>query len=281
MIVVARNKQFIELKLKEVYACLVQERGVVQSPEVTVVQAGRSGVIIFGIMTVLWVLALAVSESAQPTTSGRVAAGVVFGALIVLTVGGWFGLNGSRRRLEVSRDAIVSRRLGVKGKPFTLTRGEGDTLRILPRFKLLGAARAPRLMFLGRGGFIELPGFPLSAVRRACEAQGWRFDGDPALAVRDVQHWLKLGRSVEAAQLIGLFGPFPAAAADGEAHTSLEAAVFEDIGDKIARRARANAREAYRRAVTAQRAFAGCAPSPAEAAARMDEAGRIEGKARN
>jgi hypothetical protein len=237
--------------------------------------------IIVAALTVLWVLALAVSEGAQPTTSGRVAAGVVFGILIVLTVGGWFGLNGSRRRLEVSRDAIVSRRLGKRGKPFTLPRAEGDTLRVLPRFNVLGAACVPRLMFLGRGGFVELPGFSLNAVRRACEAQGWRFDGDPALAVRDVQHWLNLGRSVEAVQLIGLFGPFPAAAADGEARTGLEAAVFEDLGDKLARRARSRAREAYRRAASAQRAFAGYAASPGEAAGRMAEAERIDGKARS
>jgi len=142
----------------------------------------------------------------------RVAAGIVFGILTALSVGGWFGVNRGRRRLEVRSDAIVGRRLGVKGKPFTLTRAEGDTLRILPRFKMLGAVTAPRLMFLGRGGFIELPGFSLDAVRGACEAQGWRFDGDPSLAVRDVQDWLHWGRSVEAAQLIELFGPFPAAA---------------------------------------------------------------------
>jgi hypothetical protein len=237
--------------------------------------------IIFGSLTVLWLLALAASESAQHTTSGRVAAGIVFGILTALSVGGWFGVNRGRRRLEVRSDAIVSRRLGVKGKPFTLTRAEGDTLRILPRFKMLGAATAPRLMFLGRGGFIELPGFSLDAVRGACEAQGWRFDGDPSLAVRDVQDWLHWGRSVEAAQLIELFGPFPAAAADGQEHAGLTAAVFEDIGDKMFRTARASARDAYRRAVSAQRAFAGYAPSQGEAAGRTAEADRIDGKARN
>jgi hypothetical protein len=237
--------------------------------------------IIFGSLTALWVLALAGSESAQPTTSGRVEAAVVFGILIILSVGGWYGLNSSSRRLEVRPDAIVSRRQGANGKPFTLNRADGDTLRILPRFKLLGTVSAPRLMFLGRGGFIELPGFSLDAVRRACESQGWRFDGDPALAVRDVQDWLHWGRSAEAAQLVELFGPFPAAAADGEEHTGLVAAVFEDIGDKLYRGARANAVAAYGRAASAQRAFAGYAPSAAESAARMAAADRIDGKARN
>jgi hypothetical protein len=235
--------------------------------------------IIFGSLTALWVLALAGSEDAQPTTSGRVEAGIVFGILIAASVGGWFALNSNRRRLEVRPDAIVSRSLGAKGKPFTLARADGDTLRILPRFKLLGAVREPRLMFLGRGGFIELPGFPLDAVRRACESRGWRFDGDPSLAVRDVRDWLHWGRSVEAAQLIELFGPFPAAADDSQEHTSLVAAVFEDIGDKMLRTARANAVDAYRRAASAQRAFAGYAPSPVESAARIAEADRIDGKA--
>jgi hypothetical protein len=246
---------------------------------VIVVRARHTGTVIFVCLTALWVLALAGSEAAQPTASGRIEAGVVFGILIACSVGGWFAVNGSRRRLEVRRDAIVTRQ-GTKGKPFTLTRGEGDTLRILPRFKMLGTARPPRLLFLGRGGFIALAGFPLDEVRRACEAQGWRFDGDTSLAVRDVQSWLHQGRSVEAAQLVELFGPFPATAADGEQHTGLVAAVFEDFGDKISRAARSNAAEAYRRAASAQRAFAGCAPSPGEGEARMAEADRIDGKAR-
>lgn len=259
----------------------MQEQGAGQPPGTVIVRARPAGIIVFGSLTDLWVVALAASESAQPTTVGRVEAGVLFGILIALSAGGWLAVNRARRQLEVGRDAIVTRPAGGKGQPFTLAREEGDTLRLLPKFKMLGEARPARLFFLGRGGFIVLRDFRLDEVRRACEAQGWRFDGDPSLAVRDVQHWLNLGRSVEAAKLSETFGPFPAAAADGEARTGLDAAVLEDFGDKIARKARANAREAYRRAVAAQRAFAGCAASPAEAADRMAEAGRIEGKARN
>lgn len=258
----------------------MEERGAGRPPGAVIVRARRRGTVIFGCLTALWLLALAVSVNAQPTASGRVGAAVVFGGLTALSVGSWFAVNVSRRRLEVGRDEIVFRR-GTKGKPFTLTRVESDTLRILPRFRMLGAVRPPRLVFLGRGGFVGLRAFPLDQVRQACETQGWRFDGDPSLAVADVQTWLHQGRSVEAAQLIELFGPFPATAADGEEHTSLVAAVFEDFGDKIPRTARANAREAYRRAASAQRAFAGYAPSPPENAARLAEAARIDGKARN
>jgi hypothetical protein len=237
------------------------------------------GTIVFGSITALLVVALITSEGAQPTTSGRVVAAVFFGVFILLGVGAWLGVNASRRQLEIGRDAIVSRP-GTRGKPFTLPRDDGDTLRLLPKFTMLGETRVPRLFFLGRGGFIELRNFRLDPVRRACEAQGWRFDGDPALAAHDVQHWLNLGRSVEAAQLIGVFGPFPAAAAGGDAHTGLDAAVYEDFGDKIARKARARARQAYRLAASAQQAFAGHAAAPDEAAARMAEAQRIDWKAR-
>jgi hypothetical protein len=258
----------------------VEERGAGRPPGAVIVRARYRGTVIFGCLTALWLLALAVAASAQPTASGRIGAAVIFGGLAGLSVGTWIAVNVGRRQLEVGRDEIVIRP-GSKGKPFTLTRVGDDMLRILPRFRMLGAVRSPRLMFLGRGGFIGLRGFPLDQVRQACEAQGWRFDGNPSLAVADVQTWLHQGRSVEAAQLIELFGPFPAAAADGEEHTGLVAAVFEDFGDKIFRTARANAREAYRRAASAQRDFAGYAPSPRENAARLAEASRIDGKAHN
>ncbi len=258
----------------------MEERDAGRPPGAVIVRARRRGTVVFGCLTALWLLALAVAESAQPTASGRAGAGIIFGGLAALSVGSWFAVNVNRRRLEVGRDEIVLQP-GNRGKPFTLTRVKSDTLRILPQFRMLGAVRPPRLMFLGRGGFIGLRGFPLDQVRQACEAQGWRFDGDPSLAVADVQTWLHQGRSVEAAQLVELFGPFPAAVADGEQHTGLVAAVYEDFGDKIFRTARANAREAYRRAASAQRAFAGCAPSPPENAARLAEAARIDGKAQN
>ena len=235
-------------------------------------------VIIFGLLTLLWVLALAVSETAQQTTSGRIAAAVFFGLFIAGTAGIWVAVDRGGRRLEVGRDAIATRS-GTKGKPFTLTRRAGGTLRILPQFTLLGATRAARLVFLGTGGSLSLRGFPLDVVRDVCEEQGWRFDGDPALAVADVQGWLHEGLSAEAARLVEVFGPFPGAASDDEAHTSLEAAVFEDLGDKLSRGSRANARAAFRRAAAAQRAFAAFADSADDRAGRLAQADRIDGKA--
>jgi hypothetical protein len=160
---------------------------------------------------------------------------------------------------------------------FTFARHEGDTLRLLPKFTFYARARQPKLVFLGRGGFIPLGGYSPAQVQRACQAQGWRFDGSPALAEKDVQDWLHSGLSLDA-ELLMTFGPFPGAAADNEPHTSLEAAVFEDLGDKLARSARSSARDAYQRAAGAQRTFAGYATTPDEAAARAAEAARIEGK---
>ena len=161
---------------------------------------------------------------------------------------------------------------------FTFARHEGDTLRLLPKFTFYARARQPKLVFLGRGGFIPLGGYSPAQVQRACQAQGWRFDGSPALAEKDVQDWLHSGLSLDAVQLLMTFGPFPGAAADNEPHTSLEAAIFEDLGDKLARSARSSARDAYQRAAGAQRTFAGYATTPDEAAARAAEAARIEGK---
>jgi len=257
----------------------VQDQGAGRPPGAVAIRGRRhAGALVFAFLIALWVLALAVSEGSQSTTAGRIESGVMFGLFIVLSAGGWWSVSQRRPRLEVGRDAIVSR-TGKKGAPFTLSRDPGDTLRILPQFRLYGRVRSPRLIFLGRGGFILLRGFRLDQVQRVCEAQGWRFDGNPALAARDVQHWLHRGQSIEAVQLLQLFGPFPEAVADGEPNTALEAAVFEDIGDKLLRGSRANARAAYRQAAAAQRAFAAAARTPAAGEARTAEAYRIDSKA--
>jgi hypothetical protein len=99
-------------------------------------------------------------------------------------------------------------------------------------------------------------------VRRACEAHGWPFGGGSSLALRDVQTWLHHGRSLQAVQLLELFGPFPGTATDGEPQVALAAAVFEDVGDKLLRGSRGRSADAYRRAAAAQRAFAACARAP-------------------
>lgn len=230
-------------------------------------------------LTALWVLALLVAAGARGSSGGRIEAVVVFGIFLLITVGAWVAVARRRRQLEVGRDAIVSRRGATDPSPLTLTGEPGDTLRLLPPFQLYGMVSQQRLIFLGRGGFIFLRGFSLDEVRRACAARGWRFDGAPELAAEDVRRWLHQGRSVEAVQLLQLFGPFPAAAADGAPDTGLAAAVFEDVGDRLTSGRPGGGRDAYHSAAAAQRDFAGSAPTPDEAAARMAVADRIEAKA--
>jgi hypothetical protein len=255
----------------------VQERGAGRPPGAVVLRARRSGTAVSAFLTVLWALALAATVSAQPTAGGKIAGVVIFGVLIAVTVGGWAAVTRRRSQLEVTRDAVVHQK--GSAAPVALRRAHGESLRVLPRLSDGSVIRPERLALLGSGGVVSLAGFSAGQVRRACEAHGWRFDGGSELALKDVQRWLHAGRSGEAAQLIELFGPFPDAVADDDAGTSLEAAVLEDYGDKLLRRNRSAARGAYRRAASAQRAFAARTLSADEGAARMARADRIAGKA--
>jgi hypothetical protein len=256
----------------------VQQQVAQRPPGAVVVRAGGTGpAILFGIFLVVFVAGLAESLAAQKTASGKIGAAVFFGLFIVAIAVIWYFVNRARKQLEIAPGVIVSRH-GVKGKTWTLSGGPGDTLRILPSCKVYNATMAPRLILLGTGGFTSLRGYSADRVARVCQEQGWRFDGDPARAARDVQSWLHSGLSVDAVQLLRAFGPFPAVASDGEPGTALEAAVYEDIGDKLIRTSTANARDAYQRAVAAQRVFTGYARSPDEGAARMAQASRIEAK---
>jgi hypothetical protein len=254
----------------------VQKQSAGRLPGTAAIRARHSGTILCVIVAALWAAGLAATETAQSTTGGKIGGGVFFGVLFILTVGLWLVVNSGRSQLEVGRDTVTLRK-GTAS--YALHRDFSDSLRILPPLTARGVVRQARLTSPGSGGILPLRGFSPDKVRSACEAQGWRFDGPTELAVRDVQRWLEHGRSAEATQLIDLFGPFTAIAADGDADTSLEAAVFEDYGDKIMRTARSAAWDAYRRAAQAQRAFAGHASSPGEGAARMAQAARIDGKA--
>jgi hypothetical protein len=261
-------------------------------PPTFVVRAGNTGTtLFFGFFVLLWAgILTGIEVHGPPTTGDRIAAGAVFGFLILLTGVLWRLFNGNRSSLEIRRTSIVSQSVfqdGNRGqRAQRVDRADGDTLRLLPKYKLYGHVRPPRLMFVGRGEFILLKrplenSFSFAKVQRACAAHGWPFEGDTSAAVKDVQDWLHQGRSVEAVQLLELFGPFPAAGTDDQPHVALTAAVFEDVGDKLIpnRGRRDNARDAYRRAAVAQRAFAGYTRSPEETAARLAEASRIDAKA--
>lgn len=256
----------------------MQQHGSERATAPVIIRARRSGTVAFGLLTLLWALALATALSAQSTASGEVAAGVFFGILIAASIGGWFIVNRRRSQVEVGRD-LISYRAGPAA-PVTLSRAHGESLRILPRLRGYSVVRPERLILLGSGGALSLASMSSDKVRHACEAHGWRFDGGSELAVRDVRRWLHSGRAAEAAQLIELFGPFADAAADDDADTSLTAAVLEECGDSVLRRNRASARDAYRRAAAAQHAFASHASSAAENVNRAAQASRLDDKAR-
>lgn len=206
------------------------------------------------------------------------------GVLLVITVLGWLGAaNGFR--LEVSTDAIATRSRWRPG-PATLTRDKRDTLRIVPDGMLPGKRPSgTSLIVLGTGGFARLRRLDPDEVKRACEARGWRFDGDTGLAVTDVRSYLSRGEVEQAMRVTELFGPFPGAVADGSSYLALSAAVFEAYGDSLDGTSGdlgwGGARDSYRQAVDAQKIFAVAADARAEREARDAEALRLEEKRQN
>ena len=257
----------------------MQEHGAGRPPGAVVIRASNRGMAIpLGIIAVIWLVCLVVSLTAEHSASGKAEAGVLFGIFLVLTVAALIAQFSRRTELEVSHDAIVLR---AKKATHTFFRSAGESLRVLPRFgDNHGLARAPRLTILGTGGILPLGGFSVPEIRSTCEAHGWRFDDDdPGRAAADVQRWLHAGRSPEASQLIQLFGPFTSVPLDDDPDVSLDAAVYEDYGDKLMRRAPSAARGLYQRAAKAQHDFAGHAPSLRDRSARLSQAERIEEKA--
>ena len=73
--------------------------------------------------------------------------------------------------LEITGQAITY--AGGKGRPVTLSREQGDVLRVVAR----GAPRYPArcLTIQGTSTVIPLGFFRLNEVRQACAARGWQF----------------------------------------------------------------------------------------------------------
>ncbi len=245
---------------------------------IIVVSQRRHRTVFFGLMIAVLIVGMAASLSAQPTVSGRVTAVVFFGILIALCAGLWVLANRRRNRIEVTRDAIGYRHWSRR-TDFTLSRQRGDDLRIIPRLRDHGFVVADRLTIVGSGDIMNLFGFSPHAVKRACEAGGWRFGtGTPAQAEHDLRRWHEEGRAAEAAQLVDLFGPYDVDAG-ADATVSLGAAVLEAYADELSGIDPRAARAAYLRAADAQRSYAAFATSGGEGIARMAEADRLTAKA--
>jgi hypothetical protein len=108
------------------------------------------------------------------TTPGQAAVVVIFGILVLICVQAWIMMIRRPARLEVAGDVI--RYVPRNGQVSTLSRQQGDELRFVQR------RRGPRiwtieLTIAGSGTGIVLGFFSRNAVRQACLARGWRFDG--------------------------------------------------------------------------------------------------------
>jgi hypothetical protein len=137
-------------------------------------------------LALVFLLAIAASVAAQPNTSGKITAGVFFGIFLLAILGAWLSVNRRRARLEVDSGSIrywISRRASPS---FTLLREPDSWLRLIPAQRGQGVNADARLTLAGAGagsggtdadgtGEINLFGFSVPAVRRGCEAAGWRF----------------------------------------------------------------------------------------------------------
>jgi hypothetical protein len=266
------------------YACRVPATGSSFQPDTIVFRERNAGLNLgCGGMALLWALPIAGFAWLSRNSNLNLQVYSVFGILFVITVLGWIGGAG-RLRLEVGRDAITTRSGWRRGSA-TLTCDKGDTLRIIPDGMLYGKRPSGNsLIALGTGAIINLYRLDPDEVQRACEAQGWSFDGDAGLAVKDVRCYLNSGKVRQAARVTDVLGPFPGAAADGKPGLALEAAVFEAYGDSLNHTSAdfgwGGARRAYERALDEQKAFAAAADSSTERAARDTETLRLEEKRR-
>ena len=127
--------------------------------------------VLFGGLLAVVVLALVRGLAGAQTAGGRVAVAVIFGAAAALAAWAWVVVVRRRGRLEITGQAITY--AGGKGQPVTLSREQGDVLRVVAR----GAPRYPArcLTIQGTSTVIPLGFFRLSEVRQACTARGWQF----------------------------------------------------------------------------------------------------------
>jgi hypothetical protein len=129
--------------------------------------------------TLVFLLAIAASVAAQPNTSGKITAGVFFGIFLLAILGAWLSVNRRRARLEIDSGSIRYRISRRATPSFTLLREPDSWLRLIPAQRGQGVKADTRLTLAGAGaggtGEIILFGFSVPAVRRGCEAAGWRF----------------------------------------------------------------------------------------------------------
>jgi hypothetical protein len=151
----------------------------------TVIVRQRPRGLIWGVPSILvFALAIGASVAAQPNTSGKITAGVFFGIFLLGLIWAWLSANRRRARLEIDPGSICYWVSKHSRPSYTLLREPDSELRLIPAQRGRGVKADARLALAGAGadgtyadgaGEIILFGFSVPAVKRGCEAAGWRF----------------------------------------------------------------------------------------------------------
>ena len=129
--------------------------------------------ILFGFLTLAFVVALVRGATGAQTTSGRVAVVVLCLVLLAVLISAWIRTLRHPARLEITEDAI--RHIRRNGQTATVSRQPGNELYFVRRNRggriwTLGLASTDTDTVMDLGLL-----FSRSAARQACRARGWRF----------------------------------------------------------------------------------------------------------
>jgi lysylphosphatidylglycerol synthetase-like protein (DUF2156 family) len=132
--------------------------------------------LLFGLLILVFAVAIARGEAGAQSAAGRVAIAAIFGVLVLALARGWIMVVRRRSRLEVSQNAVTLVRRN--GQVSALSRQHGDELRFVnQRGGALGRNFTLGLTMVGTDSVLVLPGFfSRREVRQACRSRGWRVD---------------------------------------------------------------------------------------------------------
>jgi hypothetical protein len=125
---------------------------------------------LFGFLTLMFGLALVRGHSGAETDLGRTVVDVVFGLLLLGTLGLWFWLHRHPAHIGISREAIILWHRGAK-RPIEIRRAEGD---LYIRYSG-GRHPQPYLHSVGGEAVLALVLFDQRELVEACVASGWHF----------------------------------------------------------------------------------------------------------
>ncbi len=138
----------------------------------TVVKESRSQIgFLSSFLALVCAVALVRGVLGASTGAGRVAAGVSFGALVVVLVAGTIWLTRHPTRLEITEAAVTY--VNRAGQAHSLLREWGDVLQFVQRRN--GRSWVLGLTIAGTDNLIVLGFFSRKAIRQAGLARGWRF----------------------------------------------------------------------------------------------------------